>query len=84
MIPHKKPDKDLVTEMTEDLLIYAGEVYPEAQVSEVLSAMLSGARSLICYALTVANDEHNRSEMLKALGQLEQEVWDHAPKTEIQ
>ena len=81
---HRPPDAALVHEMTEDLLLYAAHSYPDAQVAEILSAMLSAARSLMGYALEVENNEYNRSAMLKALGQLEQDVWDKAPRTEIQ
>ena len=75
--------EDRVSVITHRLLHITAEQFPDITVPEMLSAVFTIAKSLIHVCLEDQNDEHNRGEILRCLGSLEQDVWMKIPKEKI-
>lgn len=78
------PDRETVHKLATELLMTTAASYPDITPAEMLSAVLTVARGLITVVMDHGNTPHNRAEILRVLGELEGDVWERAPKTEIQ
>lgn len=77
------PSVDRVHDLSECLLKAAVERFPDSTPAELLSAVLTAAKALISVILKLQNDEHNRSEILRCVAKVEEEVWLSTPKEKL-
>ena len=64
-----------VEQIARRLLKFIGEEFPEISVSELLSALFTLNKNLVQVVLETRNDEHNRSELLRCIQSIQEEVW---------